>query len=69
MEQIFHEKENKMAFLIYTIIYLVCLIIFLIFIFIGKESLFTYFVIISSMLGIMCSISEIIILVGKGLAQ
>lgn len=56
-----------MAFLIYTIIYLVCLIIFLIFIFIGKESLFTYFVIISSMLGIMWSIFEIIILVGKGL--
>lgn len=39
------------------------------FIFIGKESLFTYFVIISSMLGIMWSISEIILLVGKGLAQ
>jgi hypothetical protein len=56
-----------MEFLIYTIIYLVCLIIFLIFIFIGKESLFTYFVIISSMLGIMWSISEIILLVGKGL--
>lgn len=56
-----------MTFLIYTIIYLVCLIIFLIFIFIGKESLFTYFVIISSMLGIMCSISAIILLVGKGL--
>lgn len=46
-----------MEFLIYTIIYMVCLIIFLIFIFIGKESLFTYFVIISSMLGIMWSIS------------
>ncbi len=58
-----------MEFLIYTIIYMVCLIIFLIFIFIGKESLFTYFVIISSMLGIMWSISEIILLVGKGLAQ
>ena len=58
-----------MEFLIYAIIYLACLIIFLIFIFIGKESLFTYFVIISSMLGIMWSISEIIILVGKGLAQ
>ena len=56
-----------MTFLIYTIIYLVCLIFFLIFIFIGKESLFTYFVIISSMLGIMWSISEIILLVGKGL--
>lgn len=56
-----------MEFLIYTIIYMVCLIIFLIFIFIGKESLFTYFVIISSMLGIMWSISEIILLVGKGL--
>lgn len=56
-----------MAFLIYTIIYLVCLIIFLIFIFIGKESLFTYFVIISSMLGIMFAISKIIILVGMGL--
>lgn len=56
-----------MEFLIYTIIYLVCLIIFLIFIFIGKESLFTYFVIISSMLGIMWSISQIILLVGKGL--
>lgn len=56
-----------MAFLIYTIIYLVCLIIFLIFIFIGKESLLTYFVIISSMLGIMFAISKIIILVGKGL--
>lgn len=58
-----------MEFLIYTIIYMVCLIIFLIFIFIGKELLFTYFVIISSMLGIMWSISEIILLVGKGLAQ
>ena len=56
-----------MEFLIYTIIYMVCLIIFLIFIFIGKESLFTYFVIISSMLGIMWSMSEIILLVGKGL--
>lgn len=56
-----------MEFLIYTIIYLVCLIIFLIFIFIGKESLLTYFVIISSMLGIMFAISKIIILVGKGL--
>lgn len=56
-----------MAFLIYTIIYLVCLIIFLIFIFIGKESLFTYFVIISSMVGIMFAISKIIILVGNGL--
>lgn len=56
-----------MAFLIYTIICLVCLIIFLIFIFIGKESLLTYFVIISSMLGIMFAISKIIILVGKGL--
>lgn len=56
-----------MAFLIYTIIFLVCLIIFLIFIFIGKESLFTYFVIISSMVGIMFVISKIIILVGKGL--
>lgn len=56
-----------MEFLIYAIIYLACLIIFLIFIFIGKESLFTYFVIISSMLGIMFAISEIIILVGKGL--
>lgn len=58
-----------MEFLIYTIIYMVCLIIFLIFIFIGNESLFTYFVIFSSMLGIMWSISEIILLVGKGLAQ
>lgn len=56
-----------MAFLIYTIIYLVCLIIFLIFIFIGKDSLFTYFVIISSMVGILFAISKIIILVGKGL--
>jgi len=56
-----------MAFLIYTIIYLVCLIIFLIFIFIGKESLLTYFVIISSMLGFMVAISKIIILVGTGL--
>lgn len=56
-----------MGFLIYAIIYLACLIIFLIFIFIGKESLFTYFVIISSMLGIMFAISKIIILVGKGL--
>lgn len=56
-----------MEFLIYTIIYMVCLIIFLIFIFIGKESLLTYFVIISSMLGIMFAISKIIILVGKGL--
>lgn len=56
-----------MDFLICTIIYLVCLLIFLIFIFIGKESLFTYFVIFSSMVGIMCSVSEIIILVGKGL--
>lgn len=56
-----------MAFLIYTIICLVCLIIFLIFIFIGKESLLTYFVIISSMLGIMFTISKIIILVGTGL--
>ena len=56
-----------MEFLIYTIIYLVCLIIFLIFIFIGKETWFTYFVIISSMVGIMWSFSEIIILVGKGL--
>lgn len=56
-----------MAFLIYTIIYLICLIIFLIFIFIGKESLFTYFVIISSMIGFMFAISKIIILVGKGL--
>lgn len=56
-----------MAFLIYTIICLVCLIIFLIFIFIGKESLFTYFVIISSMVGIMFAISKIIILVGMGL--
>lgn len=56
-----------MTFLIYTIIDLVCLIIFLIFIFIGKESLFTYFVIISSMVGIMFAISKIIILVGKGL--
>ena len=56
-----------MEFLIYAIICLACLIIFLIFIFIGKESLFTYFVIISSMLGIMFAISEIIILVGKGL--
>lgn len=56
-----------MAFLIYTIIYLICLIIFLIFIFIGKESFFTYFVVISSMIGIMFAISKIIILVGKGL--
>lgn len=56
-----------MAFLIYTIICLVCLIIFLIFIFIGKESLFKYFVIISSIVGIMFAISKIIILVGKGL--
>lgn len=56
-----------MGFLIYTIICLVCLIIFLIFIFIGKESLLTYFVIISSMLGIMFAISKIFILVGKGL--
>lgn len=56
-----------MEFLIYAIICLACLIIFLIFIFIGKESLFTYLVIISSMLGIMFAISEIIILVGKGL--
>lgn len=56
-----------MTFLIYTIIFLVCLIIFLIFIFIGKESLFTYFVIISSMVGIMFAISKIIILVGTGL--
>lgn len=56
-----------MTFLIYTIICLVCLIIFLIFIFIGKESLFAYFVIISSMLGIMWSIFEIILLIGKGL--
>lgn len=56
-----------MTFLIYTIIFLVCLIIFLIFIFIGKESLFTYFVIISSMVGIMFVISKIIILVGTGL--
>ncbi len=56
-----------MTFLIYTIISLVCLIIFLIFIFIGKESLFTYFVIISSMVGIMFAISKIIILVGMGL--
>lgn len=56
-----------MEFLIYTIISLVCLIIFLIFIFIGKESLFTYFVIISSMVGIMFAISKIIILVGMGL--
>lgn len=55
-----------MDFLICTIIYLVCLLIFLIFIFIGKESLFTYFVIFSSMVGIMCSASVIIILVGKG---
>lgn len=56
-----------MTFLIYTFISLVCLIIFLIFIFIGKESLFTYFVIISSMVGIMFAISKIIILVGMGL--
>lgn len=56
-----------MTFLIYTIISLVCLIIFLIFIFIGKESLFTYFVIISSMVGIIFAISKIIILVGMGL--
>jgi len=56
-----------MAFLIYTIICLVSLIIFLTFIFIGKESLFTYFVIISSMVCIMFAISKIIILVGKGL--
>lgn len=56
-----------MTFLIYTIISLVCLIIFLIFIFIGKESLFTYFVIISSMVGILFAISKIIILVGMGL--
>lgn len=56
-----------MEFLIYTIIYLVCLLIFLIFIFIGKESLFTYFVVFSSMVGIICSCSVIIILVGKGL--
>ena len=55
-----------MTFLIYTIISLVCLIIFLIFIFIGKESLFTYVVIISSMVGIMFAISKIIILVGMG---
>ena len=58
-----------MEFLIYTIICLVCLIIFLIFIFIGRESWFAYFVIISSMVGIICSCSVIIILVGKGLAQ
>lgn len=56
-----------MAFLIYTIIYLVCLIIFLIFIFVGKESLFTYFVVISSMVGIMFAISKIIFFVGTGL--
>lgn len=56
-----------MTFLIYTIISLVCLIIFLIFIFIGKESLFAYFVILSSMVGCMFAISKIIILVGKGL--
>lgn len=58
-----------MEFLIYTIICLVCLIIFLIFIFIGRESWFAYFVIISSMVGCMLAISELIILVGKGLAQ
>lgn len=56
-----------MDFLICTIISLVCLLIFLIFIFIGKESLFTYFVVFSSMVVIMCSVSVIIILVGKGL--
>ena len=63
----FHEKENLMAFLIYSIIFLVCLIIFFTFIIIGKGSWFSYFVVLSSMVGIMFSISEIFILVGKGL--
>ena len=56
-----------MDFLICTIIYLVCLIIFFTFIIIGKESLLTYFVVFSSMVGIMCLGSVIIILVGRGL--
>jgi hypothetical protein len=54
-----------MAFLIYTIFILVCLISFLMFIFIGRESWLTYFIIISSMVGYMFGIAEIIILVGK----
>lgn len=54
-----------MAFLIYTIFILVCLISFLMFIFIGRESWLTYFIIISSMVGCMFGIAEIIILVGK----
>lgn len=56
-----------MAFLIYTIFILVCSISFLLFIFIGRESWFTYFIIISSMVGCMLAIAKIIILVGKGL--
>ena len=54
-----------MAFLIYTIFILVCLISFLIFIFIGRESWLTYFIIISFMLGCMFAIAKIIIIVGK----
>lgn len=56
-----------MAFLIYTIFILVCSISFLMFIFIGRESWLTYFIIISSMVGCMFGTAEIIILVGKGL--
>ena len=54
-----------MAFLIYTIFILVCLISFLIFIFIGRESWLTYFIIISFMLACMFAIAKIIIIVGK----
>lgn len=56
-----------MEFLIYTIIFLVCLIIFFTFIIIGKGSWFSYFVVLSSMVGIMLAISKIFIFVGKGL--
>lgn len=56
-----------MAFLIYTIFILVCLISFVLFIFIGRESFLTYFIIFSSMVGCLLAVAKIIILVGKGL--
>lgn len=58
-----------MEFLIYTIIFLACLFTFLILGFIGKESWFTYFGMVTTLLGCEWASLMIFLLVGKGLAQ
>lgn len=58
-----------MDFLIYTIIFLVCLFTFHILDFIGIESWLTYFFMAITVIGCEWATLEIFLLVGKGLAS